>query len=151
MISLDKFKIIIENTPLVSIDFIIENRYGHYLLGKRINKPANGYWFTLGGRIFKNETLENAIQRLAKKEFKLEITLKMLQFYGIYEHFYDDSFVDEFISTHYIVLAYHLKIDHIQELPLIEHTEYCFFSLEEIENRSDIHTYVKNYFKGRCV
>jgi len=47
MISIDKFKIVVENTPLVSIDFIIENSEGNYLLGKRVNEPACGYWLLL--------------------------------------------------------------------------------------------------------
>jgi colanic acid biosynthesis protein WcaH len=42
------FKTIIENTPLVSVDLIIKNE-NKILLGKRVNKPAQGYWFTLGG------------------------------------------------------------------------------------------------------
>ncbi len=67
MISIDKFKIIVDNTPLVSIDFIIENSEGNYLLGKRVNEPACGYWFMLGGRIFKNEKIEDAIKRLSKR------------------------------------------------------------------------------------
>ena len=47
MISIDKFKTVVENTPLISVDFIIENEQGKYLLGKRVNEPASGYWFTL--------------------------------------------------------------------------------------------------------
>lgn len=147
MISSDKFRLVIENTPLISIDFIIENRNGDYLLGKRINKPADGFWFTLGGRIFKNERIDAAIGRLSKKEFNLEITQEMLNFHGVYEHFYDNSYADNEISTHYVVLAYHLKIDKELILPDIEHNAYHYFSKEELLNNSDVHDYVKNYFK----
>jgi len=147
MISIDKFKIVVENTPLVSIDFIIENSEGNYLLGKRVNEPACGYWFTLGGRIFNNEKIEDAIKRLSKKEFYQEITLDSLKFHGIYEHFYDNSFVDENISTHYVVLAYKLKLEQNLNLLNIEHCAYNYYSKEEILNSSYVHTYVKNYFK----
>lgn len=148
MISDDKFKMVVENTSLVSIDFIIENSEGYFLLGKRVNKPARGFWFTLGGRIFKNETIATAIKRLSKKEFNFEITQEMLVFHGIYEHFYDDSFLDDSISTHYIVLAYRLKIDDELALPETEHTEYRYFSKEKLLENRNVHTYVKNYFKG---
>jgi len=148
MISNDKFKVVVENTPLVSIDFIIENKEGNYLLGKRVNKPAKGFWFTLGGRIFKDEPISEAIKRLSLKEFKIEITQEMLQFHGIYEHFYDNSFVDDTISTHYVVLAYHLKISSNVSLPTDEHSEYRYFSKDELLEHNDIHPYVKNYFKG---
>lgn len=147
MISSDKFKIIVENTPLIAIDFIIENTQGHVLLGKRVNKPACGFWFTLGGRIFKDETIEEAIKRLSKKEFNLEITLEILKFHGVYEHFYDGSFLDDFTSTHYVVLAYHLKIDVEHSLPDSEHCGYRYFSKEELLANSNVHTYVKKYFK----
>lgn len=148
MISNDKFKTVVENTPLVSIDFIIENSDGNYLLGKRINKPARGFWFTLGGRIFKDEPINEAIKRLSLKEFNLEITQEMLQFHGIYEHFYNNSFVDDAISTHYVVLAYHLKMISNISLPTDEHSAYRFFSKDELLEHNDVHPYVKNYFKG---
>ncbi|HBM36358.1 MULTISPECIES: GDP-mannose mannosyl hydrolase [unclassified Sulfuricurvum] len=148
MISDNKFKMVVENAPLISIDFIIKNTQGNFLLGKRVNKPARGFWFTLGGRIFKNETLDEAIKRLSKKEFNLETTQEMLVFHGVYEHFYDDSFFEDTISTHYVVLVYRLKINHELTLPQKEHTEYRYFSKEELLENSNVHAYVKNYFKG---
>ena len=148
MISNDTFKLVVENTPLISIDFIIENSDSNYLLGKRINKPAFGFWFTLGGRIFKDEPISEAIKRLSKKEFNLEVTQEMLKFHGVYEHFYEDSFLDDSTSTHYVVLAYHLKIDSEPSLPVDGHSEYRYFSKDELLEHSDVHQYVKNYFKG---
>ena len=147
MLELDTFKMVVENTPLVSIDFIIQNSEGKYLLGKRVNAPACGYWFTLGGRILKDETIENAIKRLSKKEFNLEVIQKVLEFHGVYEHFYADSFGDEDISTHYIVLAYKLKVIQELKLPTDEHNEYNYFSKEELLENSHVHKHVKDYFK----
>ena len=51
----DTFSTVIQNTPLISIDLIVENKKGQILLGKRVNEPALGYWFVPGGRIFKDE------------------------------------------------------------------------------------------------
>lgn len=147
MISKEKFKIVVENTPLVSIDFIIENRDGHYLLGKRVNKPAQGFWFALGGRIFKNEPIAAAIKRLSKKEFNLEVAQEILEFHGIYEHFYENSFVDDTISTHYVVLVYYLRLNKDLVLPDTEHSAYRYFSKDEILNNSDVHKYIKDYFE----
>lgn len=149
MISIDKFKTVVENTPLISIDFIIENQEGKFLLGKRVNEPAKDFWFTLGGRIFKNESLDDAVERLSHKEFNHTLTREMLQFHGIYEHFYDNSFADSAISTHYIVLAYRFRIEDELTLPTAEHTHYRFFSVEELLDDAFVHTYVKNYFKGK--
>ena len=38
------YRTIMENTPLVSIDFLIKND-GKILLGKRKNEPAKDYFF----------------------------------------------------------------------------------------------------------
>ncbi|MDD5053062.1 MAG: GDP-mannose mannosyl hydrolase [Sulfuricurvum sp.] len=149
MLPLDIFKTVVDNTPLIAIDFIIENDEGKYLLGKRVNAPACGYWFTLGGRILKNEKITDAIIRLSQKEFNQEINQKMLTFHGIYEHFYEDSFSDESVSTHYVVLAYRIKIMDSLNLPIFEHHEYNYFSKEELLENSYVHTYVKDYFRGK--
>lgn len=147
MISIDKFKLVVENTPLISIDFIIENNDGNYLLGKRTNEPACGYWFTLGGRIFKDEKIENAIKRLSKKEFNQEVVLDSLKFHGVYEHFYDNSFAKENISTHYVVLVYKMKLEQNLILPKDEHSQYKYFSYEDMMNNEYVHKYVKDYFR----
>jgi len=38
------FKTVVDSAPLVSIDILIK-RNNKVLLGKRINKPAQGYFF----------------------------------------------------------------------------------------------------------
>jgi len=63
------FKTVIDATTLVSIDLIAENN-GKILLGKRKNKPAQGFYFTTGGRIYKNEHINDAIKRIAKCEIE---------------------------------------------------------------------------------
>ena len=46
---------VVKNTPLVSIDLIIEDTEGNILLGYRLNSPAKHTWFVPGGVIRKNE------------------------------------------------------------------------------------------------
>ena len=138
------FECIVKNTPLVSIDFIIEHN-GKILLGKRINEPAKGFWFTIGGRIYKNETIKEAQTRILKEElnYKGEINPEFL---GIFEHFYDTGFRG--IDTHYVNLAYRLKNIKLTELPKVQHNEYKWFGLEELLNAKDVHNYVKQYFRS---
>ena len=47
----EDFATVVRSTPLVSLDFIVENSRGEFLLGKRTNRPAQGYWFVPGGRV----------------------------------------------------------------------------------------------------
>jgi colanic acid biosynthesis protein WcaH len=91
MLELDKFKTLVDIAPLVSIDFIIKNSEDKILLGKRVNKPACDYFFTLGGRVFKNETLNEAKKRVLKDELGLNIQDYNPRFIGVFEHFYNDN------------------------------------------------------------
>jgi len=70
---------IIEATPLVSIDLVIRNPSNKVLLGKRNNRPAMGYWFVPGGRIFKNETINQALKRISEVELGQDLSTKAPQ------------------------------------------------------------------------
>ena len=95
------FKNVIKNTPLISIDLIIQNEKSEYLVGKRNNRPARGFWFVPGGRIQKDESLDNGFARLTNNEIGIERMRNESIFLGIFEHFYDDNFYDSAFSTHY--------------------------------------------------
>jgi len=148
LLNQENFSNVIQHTPLVSIDLIIENREGHVLLGKRINEPACGYWFVPGGRIFKEESLDDAFLRTTSSELGISIDRKKAKFYGLYEHFYSNNVFNDDFSTHYIVLAHQIKID---ELPLVnqQHSEYKWFSIQEILENESVHLYTKDYFTKR--
>ncbi len=64
LLPLNTFKTIIEHAPLISIDLVVENKQGEVLLGRRNNRPAQGYWFVPGGRILKDELMSDAFKRL---------------------------------------------------------------------------------------
>ena len=139
----DIFKTIIDNTPLVSVDLIVKQN-GKGLLGKRVNKPAQGYWFTLGGRVLKNETIQSAIQRIGKLELDIIIDGSP-RFIGVFEHLYDDSIFDA-VSTHYVNLAYEIEVSGLEDLPKDQHNDYRWFDLEELIQSNEVHKYVKDYF-----
>ena len=93
-------------TLISSIDLLVK-KDNKILLGKRINKPAQGYFFSTGGRVYKNETIDSAMIRIARNE--LNIGLKLTpRFIGVFEHFYDDSIYKD-VLTHYVNLAYEIK------------------------------------------
>lgn len=147
----DTFKSIIQHTPLISIDLIVRNKAGEVLLGKRVNAPAKGYWFVPGGRVRKNETLDDAFVRLVKEELGIEssITRADAKFLGVFEHFYDDCVFGNEVSTHYIVLGYDIKISHLDIMNILSyaHVSYIYMEEKEILDSDEIIMYVKNYFK----
>ena len=137
------FRGIIENTPLVSLDLVVK-REGRVLLGRRFNKPAKGYWFTIGGRIFKNEKLDETITRIARDELGVELH-SMPRFVGVFEHLYDDS-IYEGVSTHYINLVYEVEIDELPDLPVEQHDTYRWFTVEALLKDEKVHRYIKEIF-----
>ncbi|VTM57388.1 GDP-mannose mannosyl hydrolase [Klebsiella pneumoniae] len=106
MLTDEEFINIIKLTPLISIDFIVKNKRNEILLGKRVNSPARGYYFVPGGRILKDETINDAFLRLSLTELGISIPKDLWNFHGVYEHFYEDNKYNKLFSTHYIVLAY---------------------------------------------
>ena len=139
------FKTIVDSVPLISID-ILARKNNKVLLGKRVNKPAQGYFFSTGGRVNKNETINSAIGRIAKNELNIELTTTP-KFIGIFEHFYDDS-VYENVSTHYVNLAYEYEVKEVLNLPTEQHNEYQWFFIDELLESKQVHKYVKDYFKS---
>jgi len=139
------FKTIIDSAPLISIDILLK-KDGKVLLGKRINKPAQGYFFSMGGRVNKNEAIANAMARIAKNELNIELKY-IPKFIGVFEHFYNDSIYDN-VSTHYVNLAYEYEVEEIPNLPTKQHDEYKWFTIDELLQSEQVHKYTKDYFRN---
>ena len=104
------FSSIVAKTPLVSIDLVVRNGSGEILLGQRTNRPAQGMWFIPGGRIRKDESIQNAFLRLSREELGAAVPVDEAQILGVYEHFYPDNFSGDGFSTHYVALGYQLTL-----------------------------------------
>jgi colanic acid biosynthesis protein WcaH len=146
MLPLEIYKTIVASTPLVSIDLIVRNLQDEILLGKRTNRPAKGYWFVPGGRVLKDESLEKAILRLTSVE--LNVASSHANFKGVYQHFYNDNFSTDDFTTHYIVLAYEMFLDEdLLSLPLEQHSEYNWFTENQLLTNQEVHAHTKWYFQ----
>ena len=139
------FKTVVNSTPLISIDLLVK-KDNKILLGKRINKPAQDYLFSIGGRVYKNETINSAMMRIASNELNIELKLTP-RFIGVFEHFYDDSIYQD-VSTHYVNLAYEVEIEEILNQPSEQHNEYQWLTINELLKSKQVHKYVKDYFKN---
>ncbi|MGZ5044548.1 MAG: NUDIX domain-containing protein, partial [Methylobacter sp.] len=64
MIEDDEFIKVVKNAPLVSLDLVIRSGNNKLLMGMRVNEPAAGSWFVPGGRIRKDESIEDAFLRI---------------------------------------------------------------------------------------
>ncbi|MFM5437883.1 GDP-mannose mannosyl hydrolase [Aeromonas enteropelogenes] len=149
---LDKaqFQQIVAVTPLISLDLIVRNSQGQVLLGRRLNRPAQGYWFVPGGRVRKDERLNDAFLRLTQEELGLAVSRDSARLLGPYEHFYADNFSGEDFTTHYVVLGYELAWQGLQDaLPVSQHDQYRWFNVNELLQDSSVHQHTKDYFLER--
>lgn len=143
----DTFKTVISSTPLVSIDFVVSNSAGEILLGERLNRPAQGYWFVPGGRVVKDESLAQAFLRLTEEELGVQVAIDQGRFIGLYEHFYADNFFGENGSTHYIVLCFQFEMDiPLEHLPPQQHGRYQWWDKDRLLEDPAVHQNTKRYF-----
>ena len=155
-LSRNQFANIVRKTPLISIDLCIL-RGRKILLGKRLNPPAKNFYFVPGGRIFKLEKKENAIQRILMNELGFSIknhNYSCLKYLGIYEHFYKENFLGNMdFSTHYIVIAYLILFESLiknqQQKVLEQHSSYIWVDIDNFKKISnEIHPYTLAYLKN---
>ncbi|TNI91984.1 GDP-mannose mannosyl hydrolase [Aeromonas allosaccharophila] len=149
---LDKaqFQQIVAATPLISLDLIVRNGQGQVLLGRRLNRPAQGYWFVPGGRVRKDESLDTAFLRLTQEELGLAASRDSARLLGHYEHFYADNFSGTEFTTHYVVLGYELAWQGQQDvLPISQHDQYQWFEVADLLQDLSVHQHTKDYFLAR--
>ena len=143
-----EFLHIVEATPLVSIDLILRNEHGEVLLGRRTNKPAQGMWFVPGGRIRKNERVNEALRRITLREVGVEISQAKLL--GVFDHLYPDNFLGApDVSTHYVVLG--MAAPWPAGLSITaddQHDEFKWWCEAEILASAEVHENTKAYFRS---
>ena len=156
MLDPQTFLNIVANTPLVSVDFVLQ-RGEEVLLGLRNNRPAKNFWFVPGGRVLKGETIQQAILRVAEKELGIAKMIENGQlkvtFCGTFEHFYDDCFAaDSLTSTHYVVLGHKIELPADFALPMADeqHVEFKWWDIQTLLSSDSVHQYSKDYFLGEC-
>jgi colanic acid biosynthesis protein WcaH len=153
-LSPDVFSLVLASTPLIAIDLVIQNSRGEILLGQRLNRPAQDAWFVPGGRVLKDETLDSAFHRLTQDELGFSLERSDAQLLGIYEHFYTDSVFGNAVndpSTHYIVLAYKLRLDDLNPnlvWPQTQHGCVRWWNLDEACSSNQVHSYTKTYVQN---
>jgi colanic acid biosynthesis protein WcaH len=146
----EDFMRLVDLGPLVAIDLIVVNPKGELLVGKRTNRPAQGYWFVPGGRIAKGETLDAAFARITNAELGRALDRENATLEGAWTHIYEDNFYGRpGITTHYVVLGHRLDLDlDLATLPVDQHGEYRWVSPSDAETaRTDgIHDNTIAYF-----
>ncbi len=134
---------VVDRAPLVSIDLVVTDADARILVGKRRNDPARDSWFVPGGRILKDEELDEAFSRIVNSELGLKgYQRSASSLLGVYTHRYDTNFMARpGTSTHYVVVAYRLDVKTIElaDLPDGQHSEYAWVDLSDECAASKLH------------
>lgn len=145
MLDAATFKTVVESTPLVSIDLCLVCE-GRLLMGRRQNEPLKGQWFTPGGRLLKNERWQDGLVRIAKTELGLTVKSDDFELMGVWDHFYENSAMDEGISTHYVNLPHVCFLESEPELSLDpQHESVRWFDVTSIIKNTDHQVYMREY------
>lgn len=156
-LSNDRMKALVRDGVLVSIDILIRNAKGQWLLAFRKNRPAKSTWFVPGGRVRKGETIPAAFERVMAFELGAEISYQQASFRGVFVHYYDDNRWGEAeYGTHYLVLAHELQVDDRLDLEQVvasksaleQHDQFHWFTPEEAIADPAVHPYTKVYIQG---
>lgn len=144
----DKFQHVIRYAPLFSIDLLVKNDKGRFLLGLRTNAPARDFWFVPGGRVFKNEPLAAAFERISLAELGTAVPVAAARLVGLFDHFYENNVFSADFGTHYIVAAHALTVERLEGLSHQQHSAYRWATPEEIVSDTAVHRYTREYFSA---
>lgn len=144
----EEFQSLIRLGPLVSMDLIVRDGQGRVLVGRRVNRPAQGFWFVPGGRVGKGERLDDAFLRLTETELGRAFPREGATFLGVYEHLYDDNWFGSEVGTHYVVLAYELRMAQPLPLPETQHDAFTWMTPEDLLAHPEVHPNTRAYFEG---
>jgi len=147
MLKNDEFIMVVKNAPLVSLDLVVHSGNNELLVGMRVNEPAAGSWFVPGGRILKDESIEDAFLRITKAELGKPYPIDQARLLGAFTHKYQTNFARiPGISTHYVVLAYELRINiDPKQLPTEQHNEYRWVGKNG--DLTEVHPNTQAYFE----
>lgn len=70
----EEYREILERTPIPCVDAVVVMD-GKFVLIRRKDEPAKGQWWLPGGRVYKNELMEDAIKRKVKEELGIAVTI----------------------------------------------------------------------------
>lgn len=143
----EAFLEVVRNTPLVSVDLVVRDARDRVLVGLRTNEPARGWWFVPGGRVYKDERLAAAFARITLAELGVTRELASARPLGVYEHLYDTNALEApGVSTHYVVLAYALRVTEALALPDAQHARYAWRDEAELRGDPAVHENTRAYF-----
>lgn len=139
------YRLLMDKAPICCVDVLFFNKEKtKTLLFKRANQPVKNVYFTIGGRLLKNEKLIDGAGRQALKETGIRIKKRLLVPGGVTEDIFGNSIFAD-VSYHAVDIFYGYILDGQEKIRLDnQHSDYQWFSI----NDKKIHPFVKNRIAG---
>lgn len=137
----EKYREVLDITPVCTADVLFFNSdKTKTLLFKRENEPLKGVYFSVGGRLLKNELLEDCAMRQGLREADININKNELTFGGVQEELHPNSVFDG-VSYHAVVIyyGYVLRDDELIKLDS-QHSDFKWFSVSD----QILHPFIKS-------
>ena len=146
---LREYRRLLKETPVCCVDVLFFSPpKTKTLLFKRANKPLRGVYFSMGGRLRKNEKLIDGAVRQARQETGLRIRKNSLIFGGVQEEIHRDS-IFKGVSYHAVDVFYGYILKENERVRLDgQHEGKRWFSLTD----PHLHPFIKSKiraFKGK--
>jgi len=132
MIEESLYKKIIHCMPICTVDIIfVDCVKKKILLGKRTNEPLKEVYYSIGGRLRKNEKFKNAACRIAKDELGVVLKSDKLVLGGVMdEQFSNSMFEDESLFS--VNIFYYYRVNNQNKYTLDkQHSEISWFNYND--------------------
>jgi len=129
------YRNIVKSMPICTVDVALFDRDAkQVLVFRRSHPPLQGCWFTLGGRLSKNESLLDCAVRQAKAEAGLTLIAERLIFGGAFEEVHEDSRFGPGITYHSVNICWGYLLTKEPEIRLDgQHDEYAWKPVDCVE------------------
>lgn len=144
-IPLEDYVKIHQTMPIVCVDCVVSVE-DKVLLVKRKQAPMKGAWWFPGGRLYREEQLTKAANRIVKNEINLDLSGR-ITYLGHGETRFDTDPFDHGKGTHTVNFVFASYISTLSMMRIVldeNHIAHSTFSFEEIYC-SNMHPYVKKF------
>ena len=139
LLPIEKYRELLDITPVCTVDVLFFNKdKTKTLLFKRTNEPLKGVYFSIGGRLLKNEKIEDCAVRQALREVGLHINKNELTFGGTQEELHPVSIFTD-VSYHAVDIFYGYVLDNETITLDSQHNDHQWFSVSD----ETLHPFIK--------
>lgn len=140
LLPLPTYRMLMDLAPICTVDVLFFNpERTETLLFKRTNDPLKGWYYSAGGRLWKNESLVDCALRQAKREAGMTLARDLLTFGGVLEELNTNSIFPD-VAYHAVNLFYGYPLS--KYVPVVlddQHSELRWFSVDD----PSLHPYLK--------